>query len=361
MRDLHAPGVEGVSLELHAGEILGLAGLVGAGRTELARAIFGAERPSGRGRAGGRRRAGGRPAAALRAGLAMIPESRKDEGLLFVRSEAENVTLAAWRSAARGRAPRRRAPAPPATCWSAGRARGLLGSPGGSLSGGNQQKVLLARMLLCEPQVLIADEPTRGVDVGAKRAIYDFLVELAEEGLGVLLISSELEEVIGLAHRVLVMRAGRLVAELEGERMTEGAILAAAFATRRRGRHDAAPGGRSGAGRTERLRATGIVLPFTVLFVVLSLASSSFFTKANLLNILDQQSATLIIAAAGTLVVIAGGIDLSVGAIYGFAGVIRRTSRCPQRRRSRSCWASAPGSRSGSSTGRRHGCSASTR
>jgi rhamnose transport system ATP-binding protein len=99
-----------------------------------------------------------------------------------------------------------------------------------SLSGGNQQKLLFARMLLCGPHVLIADEPTRGVDVGAKRAIYDLLVSLADEGLGVLLISSELEEVLGLAHRVLVMRAGRIVGELAGERMTESAVLAAAFA-----------------------------------------------------------------------------------------------------------------------------------
>jgi simple sugar transport system ATP-binding protein/ribose transport system ATP-binding protein len=99
-----------------------------------------------------------------------------------------------------------------------------------TLSGGNQQKVLFARMLLCGPKVLVADEPTRGVDVGAKRAIYDLLVELAGSGLGVLLISSELEEVLGLAHRVLVMRAGRIVGELSGEQITESAVLAAAFA-----------------------------------------------------------------------------------------------------------------------------------
>jgi ABC-type sugar transport system ATPase subunit len=103
------------------------------------------------------------------------------------------------------------------------------GAPVSSLSGGNQQKLLFARVLLCGPRVLVADEPTRGVDVGAKRAIYDLLVSLADEGLGVLLISSELEEVLGLAHRVLVMRAGRIVSELEGEAMTESAVLAAAF------------------------------------------------------------------------------------------------------------------------------------
>ena len=95
--------------------------------------------------------------------------------------------------------------------------------------GGNQQKVLFARMLMCGPRVLIADEPTRGVDVGAKRAIYDLLVTLASDGMSVLLISSEIEEILGLAHRVLVMRRGRIVAELADDDMTESAILAAAF------------------------------------------------------------------------------------------------------------------------------------
>jgi simple sugar transport system ATP-binding protein/ribose transport system ATP-binding protein len=99
-----------------------------------------------------------------------------------------------------------------------------------ALSGGNQQKVLLARTLLCEPRVMIADEPTRGVDIGAKRAIYDFITSLAADGLGVILISSELEEILGLSHRVLVMRRGRIVAELAGEATTANAILAAAFA-----------------------------------------------------------------------------------------------------------------------------------
>ena len=158
-----------------------------------------------------------------------------------------------------------------------------------------------------------------------------------------LLISSELEEVLGLAHRVLVMRAGRIVGELRGEQMTESAVLAAAFAA-------SAPGARL-TGRTaratraarraralgsrvaERLRATGIALPFAALFVTLSIASSSFLTKVNLLNILDQQAAILIIAAAGTLVLVAGGIDLSVGAVYALAGVTARRARARTRRR----------------------------
>jgi rhamnose transport system ATP-binding protein len=103
-------------------------------------------------------------------------------------------------------------------------------APVRTLSGGNQQKVLFARTLLCGPRVLVADEPTRGVDVGAKRAIYDLLTKLAADGIGVVIVSSELEEILGLAHRVLVMRRGRIVAELEGDAMQEGTILAAAFA-----------------------------------------------------------------------------------------------------------------------------------
>ena len=105
-----------------------------------------------------------------------------------------------------------------------------IGLPVSMLSGGNQQKLLFARTVMCAPSVLIADEPTRGVDVGSKRAIYDLLVEMAQEGMGIIVISSELEEVLGLAHRTLVMRHGRFTAELTGLEMNEQAVLAAAFA-----------------------------------------------------------------------------------------------------------------------------------
>jgi ABC-type sugar transport system ATPase subunit len=222
-----------VSFTVRRGEIVGLAGLVGAGRTELARAIFGAERvQSGEVLLGDGRAPSGGPRGSLRSGLAMIPESRKEQGLLLERSVTENVTLASLPEVSRYGFVRRRA--------ERHRAREILdradvraagyGARMGSLSGGNQQKVLFARMLLCGPAMLIADEPTRGVDVGAKRAIYDLLVSLAGEGMGVLVISSELEEVLGLAHRVLVMRAGRITGELTGDQMTESAVLAAAFA-----------------------------------------------------------------------------------------------------------------------------------
>ena len=111
-----------------------------------------------------------------------------------------------------------------------------LTAPAGTLSGGNQQKLLFARVILAAPRVLIADEPTRGVDVGARRAIYDLIAALAARGLGVLLISSDVEEILGLAHRVLVMRTGRIVAELNGDEMTEAAVLGAAFGSAERGR-----------------------------------------------------------------------------------------------------------------------------
>jgi ABC-type sugar transport system ATPase subunit len=233
VRHVTAPGVEDVSFEVRQGEIVGIAGLVGAGRTELARAIFGADRRTvGTVELAGGRRGGSGPFASLRNGLAMIPESRKDEGLLFGRSVVENVSLSNLNEFSRAGLVNRRAERAAAVeiLERVQLKGGSPGAPVGALSGGNQQKVLFARMLMCGPRILIADEPTRGVDVGAKRAIYDLLVSLTREGLGVLLISSEFEEILGLAHRVLVMRRGRIVAELVGGAMTESAILAAAFA-----------------------------------------------------------------------------------------------------------------------------------
>ncbi len=238
VRDLHAAGVAGASFEVRAGEIVGVAGLVGAGRTELARAIFGANRiQRGGAQLAARVQLGKSPRRSLDAGVAMVPESRKDQGLVFGRSVVENVTLAQLADLSRLGVVRRRAER-----RSAGRILDRCevrapsySAPVGTLSGGNQQKVLFARMLLGEPRVLLADEPTRGVDVGAKLAIYELLVSLAESGMAIVLISSELEEILGLAHRVLVMRSGRLVADLTGEAMTESAILEAAFADRSSG------------------------------------------------------------------------------------------------------------------------------
>jgi len=232
VRNVSGPGVDRVSVEVREGEIVGIAGLVGAGRTELARAIFGADRRwSGTVEVATGPVLGGGPLASLRSGLAMIPESRKDEGLLFGRSAVENASLSSLgRFSRAGIVNRSSERAAAQRILDRIELKGAsYEAPVAALSGGNQQKVLFARMLMCGPRVLIADEPTRGVDVGAKRAIYDLLVSMADEGMGVLLISSELEEILGLAHRVLVMRRGRIAAELIDREMTESAILAAAF------------------------------------------------------------------------------------------------------------------------------------
>jgi ABC-type sugar transport system ATPase subunit len=241
VRELVAPGVNGVSFDLHAGEILGLAGLVGAGRTEVARAIYRANRVHSGSvtvAADGRQvDVTGTPRTAMRAGVLMIPESRKEQGLLLGRSVRENVSLSTLAQVSRfgmvQPGPERRTVR---DMLSRVDARGGGQSvPASSLSGGNQQKLLFARSLLSDPRVLIADEPTRGVDVGAKRAIYELLTTLTADGLGILLISSDVEEILGLAHRVLVMRGGRVVTELTGEDATEAAILGAAFGANERG------------------------------------------------------------------------------------------------------------------------------
>jgi simple sugar transport system ATP-binding protein/ribose transport system ATP-binding protein len=229
--NLRASGVTGVSLTVRPGEIVGLAGLIGAGRTELAYALYGhARRTHGTITLDGRGHDPGSPRDALRSGMFLIPESRKDSGLILGQSVTENVTLSALARFARFgviRAGRQRQATAELTERLSIRAR--LTSALWTLSGGNQQKVLFARGLLRTPRLLIADEPTRGVDVGSRRAIYDLIADQARAGLGVLVISSDFEELVGLAHRVLVMRGGRIVAELTGSRMTEHDILAAAF------------------------------------------------------------------------------------------------------------------------------------
>ena len=223
-----------VSLDVRRGEIVGLAGLVGSGRTEVARAIFGADPTTGGTiRLDGEEVRIGSPRKAVQLGIALLPESRKSQGLLMGRSIAENVTLPHLELVSRhGNMLRRveRAYADDLIRRVDVRTPNAA-VPVYALSGGNQQKVLFAKWLLHRPRVLIADEPTRGVDVGAKRAIYELLQSLAADGMAVLLISSELEEVLGLAHRVLVMRGGEIVKRLDGEAITEDAVISASFAT----------------------------------------------------------------------------------------------------------------------------------
>jgi len=228
------PHVLDVSFDIRAGEILGLAGLIGSGRSEVARAIFGADsRASGEIVIDGRRMRLRSPRDAVRAGIVMLPEDRKTQGLFMLRSIVDNVTLPRLGAVSRlgvvATGSERRAAVSLMERVDV-RAKGPSARVI-TLSGGNQQKVLFAKWLFAGPRVFIADEPTRGVDVGAKRAIYGLIRSLAAEGKAVLLISSEHEEVLGLAHRVLVMRGGRIVAELHRDTMSEDAVLRAAFAT----------------------------------------------------------------------------------------------------------------------------------
>ena len=226
------PLVAGLDLDVLPGEIVGIAGLVGSGRTEFVRCVYGADRPV----AGDVQVAGGRasrlqPHGSIGAGVGLIPESRKEQGLLMERSLRENIALPHLRQITRAGLVARRSENDLATASAAGAGvrGGGLETPVRLLSGGNQQKALFARWLTPGLRVLIADEPTRGVDVGSKRSIYDLIAAAAGGGLAVLLVSSELEELVGLCHRVLVMREGRFVAEFAHPDLDETQILRHAF------------------------------------------------------------------------------------------------------------------------------------
>ncbi len=220
-----------VSLEVRAGEVVALAGLVGAGRSEVARAIFGIDKPdAGRVEVDGKRLAAGRPLAAMRAGIGFVPEDRRQQGLVMDLSIARNATMTRTSKLARFGLIRRAAENELAREWAARLQLRFhrLDDPAGFLSGGNQQKVVLAKWLATEPRLLIVDEPTRGIDVGTKAEVHRLIGELAGRGVAVLMISSELPEVLGVADRVLVMHEGRLVEELSRAEADEERVIRAA-------------------------------------------------------------------------------------------------------------------------------------
>jgi ribose transport system ATP-binding protein len=236
VRGLCAEGfLRDVSFTLHRGEILGVAGLVGAGRTTLARALFGAASvTSGHITVRGRTLVPGDPAAALRAGLALVPEDRKSQGLVLNLSVAQNISLPHLGRLTDG--PLLSHHHQEALVRGAIRELDIR-TPSAAqevryLSGGNQQKVVLAKWLVAQPQVLILDEPTRGVDVGAKAEIYAIIRALACHGTAILMISSELPELLQMADRILVMHEGRLAGEVTAAEATEEAILSLAIGQR---------------------------------------------------------------------------------------------------------------------------------
>jgi rhamnose transport system ATP-binding protein len=230
-----ASGVHAVNLSVRAGEILGLAGLVGAGRTELARVLFGlTPADSGAIRLRGERVVIDTPARAVVLGLAYVPEDRRRHGVILEMSVARNTTLATLQAVSSfGLLDFRRERA-----VAAGFVRTLgiktagLETPVGNLSGGNQQKVALARWLAADPTVLILDEPTQGVDVGAKAEIHRLMGELAGRGLAIVMSSSELPEVLGMSDRVAVMRAGTIVGTIDRADATPELIMERALGHR---------------------------------------------------------------------------------------------------------------------------------
>ncbi|PRY55034.1 sugar ABC transporter ATP-binding protein [Glycomyces artemisiae] len=217
-----------VSFTVRAGEIVALAGLVGAGRSEVVQAVFGiGPRDAGRVKVDGRELPAGSPRAAMRAGVALVPEDRRQQGLLLDLSIMRNATITRRHRLSRfgfliGGAERRAA-----ADWSArlNVKFGDLADAAGTLSGGNQQKVVLAKWLATGPKVLIVDEPTRGIDVGTKAEVHRLLSSLAADGVAVLMVSSELLEVLGMADRVLVMREGRIAGELGRDEATEESVM----------------------------------------------------------------------------------------------------------------------------------------
>jgi ribose transport system ATP-binding protein len=225
---MNVPGyAQDASFKLRQGEILGFAGLVGAGRTELLEGAVGL-RP-----AHGKVKLNGKPVNfvtvrdSMRAGIVYLSEDRKGKGLLLAQNLGINLTLAALGQFLRGMLIDRRKEAKALDGAITEfdirtRNKDLLA---GQLSGGNQQKLLLAKMMLLDPKIVIIDEPTRGIDIGTKEQIYKFIAELAQSGKSVIVISSEMQEVIGICDRILVMRNGRIVGEVAGDRMTEDEIV----------------------------------------------------------------------------------------------------------------------------------------
>lgn len=240
----HAWPTHAATLEIRAGEIVGIAGLVGAGRTELLQAMFGVDDVlAGSVTAGDRQLTPRSARDAIESGLALVPEDRKHHGVVLEMSVRHNISLASLQQQARSgglvnfAAERRQSREM--------RDRLRIKTPSdetlvGTLSGGNQQKVVLGKWLALRPRVLLMDEPTRGIDIGAKQEIYQLMDELAGDGIAVLFVSSELEEIIGMSDRVIVMHEGEITGELSRAELTEEAVMQLATG----GRRASATGGR---------------------------------------------------------------------------------------------------------------------
>ena len=349
--------VRDVSLEVRVGEIVGIYGLVGAGRSEFAQTLFGLRRKA----SGTVQIDGGvypiqSPQDAVRAGLAYLPEDRLRQGLcrgLSLRANTVLSSLHRWSHGPVSSAAAEKQAAEKITERLSVRHRSIQ-QPIEQISGGNQQKVVLGRWLLTAPRVLILDEPTRGVDVGAKAEIHRLLRGLADDGLSILMISSELPEVMSNADRVLVFRDGEVAGQFDPGQTTAREVAAAALPTdvsaprsASEGRHEK----RSGyvhrgharkrwigvglmSGLRERLPVETALLVIVLAFAFwLGLTSEQFFNFDNLVQVASRASLWMILGLAAATVIIAGGIDISIGSLLALtatcAGLVLKTSLPP--------------------------------
>jgi ABC-type sugar transport system ATPase subunit len=236
---------ERISFDVRAGEVVGFAGLVGAGRTEVMRAIFGADAlDSGEIRKRGQIISIHNPREAIASGIAYLPEDRKDHGLVLSMSGVENIVMASLeRSCIAGFVPWNAVGRTARTVADGLQFRGQLDALAGTASGGNQQKLVIGKWVLTRADILIFDEPTRGIDVGAKAEVYRLIHRLASEGAAVILVSSELPELMNVCHRIYAMSGGRIWDEIPQEEFNEQRILAGAFAAHMSVKPTACPAG----------------------------------------------------------------------------------------------------------------------
>ncbi|HEY4281084.1 MAG TPA: ATP-binding cassette domain-containing protein [Conexibacter sp.] len=341
LRGLSATGFQDVSLTVEAGEILGLAGIAGNGQSDVLRALAGLERASGEALLGAKKLKLGSPTAAASAGVAYLPADRHEEGLVMRLSVRENAVLSSLTRFAAGGVMQRRAEL--AAVEEQRRQLNIRTASTeadvSSLSGGNQQKVVLARAMLTEPKLLLADEPTQGVDAGARVEIYRILREVAEQGVPVVVVSSDGLELEGLCDRVIVFSRGQTVAELDGDEVTEEAMARAMVtATAHRAQRDGGKGGKTGAGAAGarptavgRLRSfvKGDYAPSVILALVIVLLAAytqgqndRFLAAFNVSSLLTLMTALAFISLGQLIVILTAGIDISVGPLAGLVVVI---------------------------------------
>jgi ribose transport system ATP-binding protein len=325
--DLSGPHFQGITLSVKPGEIVGLAGVQGNGQSEVIRAIAGLESSSGRVEILGKQVRLGSNAAASRAGVVYVPSDRHGEGVFLPVGVGENIVMKTLRKVSRWgivsesaindiarQQIERQSIKTPSTR-----------TPMSNLSGGNQQKVVLARTLLSEPTVLLAEEPTQGVDAGARVDIYRILRGAADEGAAVVILSSDGVELEGLCDRVLIMSRGSVIAELEGDEVTEAGIATAALTSTSIRKREVT------SSRSNRFRswlrgdhspAAVLALIVVALAVVVGISNPFYFSPFSLNNILFTAALMILIGSAQQVVVLGSGFDLSVGPLLSFLVVI---------------------------------------